>query len=451
MKDKVFIVWSGTSDVALDVKKILEEEYDYSCRIGGNSDNSSDFSSVGDVVIQQMKECNQAIIIFQNRADGSVSNNLFFELGYTLSMYGQKKIHCVKMQGDSIVLPSDFDNSFVEEIKCMGDAQEFPRGIVDYFIGRQKMSINEDKMFLINNRYMIHDKLESHYSESGSKCSDYELAQYILYYMQAAEMFGDVENVYNEIKDFKSKHTFKFSDELAIAVNLCISFFEMYLNIKENTGGGDVYLDKSDFWKFIKDGEHYLDILVSDKIGVFDEWAKVFITELLGFGYMLLGNNESFAQNLRTAAYQKCIEYSQKALENIVVLTETILSMDKDNHDEKGLIAVFKSYIFRNLYIAKGFLGEEDATDWLEKGLKTREALKNNYSRGSIDTQLYNKFCMEYYLLLISYLDEHEKDGSLDPFEVMMYKSEISEYLASVKKSDNETAFLHQIQHWCEK
>lgn len=58
---------------------------------------------------------------------------------------------------------------------------------------------------------------------------------------------------------------------------------------------------------------------------------------------------------------------------------------------------------------------------------------------------------MEYYLLLISYLDAHEKDGTLGQFEVLMYKGEISDYLASARKSDNETAYLHQIQHWCEK
>ena len=104
MKDKIFIAWSGSNGEALKVKSILESKFNYVCCIGGNADNSSRYSSVGDTVIQQIKECNQAIrgrhgdqqikecnqaiVIFQNRADGAVSNNLFFELGYVLAMYG---------------------------------------------------------------------------------------------------------------------------------------------------------------------------------------------------------------------------------------------------------------------------------------------------------------------------------------------------------------------------
>ena len=91
MKDKVFIAWSGSNSVALKVKSILERKYNYGCSIGGNAENNSKFSSVGDTVIQQIKSCNQAIVIFQNRKDGKVSNNLFFELGYVMAMYGMKR------------------------------------------------------------------------------------------------------------------------------------------------------------------------------------------------------------------------------------------------------------------------------------------------------------------------------------------------------------------------
>ncbi len=163
MKDKVFIAWSGSNSIALEVKRLLEKDYNYVCSIGGNSDNSSKFSSVGDTVIQQIKSCNQAIVIFQNRKDGAVSNNLFFELGYVMAMYGMKKVHCVKRANEDVVLPSDFDNSFVEALDDRNDATSFAQEIVAYFIGRQKMSINENKMYLINNRYLIHDKIVSHY------------------------------------------------------------------------------------------------------------------------------------------------------------------------------------------------------------------------------------------------------------------------------------------------
>lgn len=138
MKDKVFIAWSGSNEIAFRVKSILEKKYNYVCSIGGNSDNNSKFSSVGDTVIQQIKSCNQAIVIFQNRRDGSVSNNLFFELGYVMAMYGMKKVHCVKRKNEEVILPSDFDNSFVETLNESGDDEAFAKNIVSYFISRQK-------------------------------------------------------------------------------------------------------------------------------------------------------------------------------------------------------------------------------------------------------------------------------------------------------------------------
>ena len=37
MKDKVFIAWSGSNSVAVKVKKILEDKYNYFCTIGGHN------------------------------------------------------------------------------------------------------------------------------------------------------------------------------------------------------------------------------------------------------------------------------------------------------------------------------------------------------------------------------------------------------------------------------
>ena len=180
MKDRVFIAWSGTSELALRVKHILENRCNYKCFIGGNGTNDSNFASVGDTVLQQIKSCNQAIIIFQKRGDGLISNNLFFELGYALASYGLTKVHCVKLANEDLMLPSDFDNSFVEPIDDT-DTDTLVEGIVNYFLARQKLSVNTNKMYLINNRYLIKEYIKRHFSEQGSKCSDYELVQYLLF------------------------------------------------------------------------------------------------------------------------------------------------------------------------------------------------------------------------------------------------------------------------------
>ena len=128
MKDKIFIIWSGSDRAAQLVKRTLEQEHKYICIVGGSFESSKQMLTVGDTVIRQMISCNQAIVIFQNRHDGRVSSNLYFELGFACSEYGLKKIHCVKRKGEAITLPSDFDNSFVEEIE--GDSDEaFAQGV----------------------------------------------------------------------------------------------------------------------------------------------------------------------------------------------------------------------------------------------------------------------------------------------------------------------------------
>ncbi len=445
MKDRVFIAWSGSNTIALQVKVLLEKKYNYVCSIGGNADNDSKFSSVGDTVIQQMKSCNQAIVIFQNRKDGAVSNNLFFELGYVISMYGMKKVHCVRRMQEDVILPSDFDNSFVEAIDDKNDDELFAQAIVDYFIGRQKMSINENKMYLINNRYLIHDKIVSHYSDAGSKCSDYELAQYILFYMQAAHMFGDEKKTLEEISHFKQLHNYEFSGELSLAINICLSFLTMVTNIQYNETKNEVFIDQNVFWKFKNEYTNYVDAIVDDDMGVFDEWARVFIHEHLNFAYMLFAQNDSVSEDMVKAMYTKSKEYGLKTISYIEELEKIAPCIE--NNDEMGLVSLLKAYVYRNLFVSKSFLNEDDALDWLKKTFRERTSLKNNFGSGTIDTQLYNNFCMEYYLSLVNLL---QTDDSIDPFEVQMYKAEMSEYIKSVIANNHENMYLKQMSHWCE-
>ena len=134
-----------------------------------------------------------------------------------------------------------------------------------------------------------------------------------------------------------------------------------------------------------------------------------------------------------------------KSIESINTLVERTPSVE--NNDLVGLISLFKAYVYRNLFLSKQFLGESDAYEWLKKTFDERTSLKNNFGRGTIDTQLYNNFCLEYYLSLINYLST---TPDIDEFEKYMYKNEMTEYLISVKKETNENAYLKQIANWCD-
>lgn len=147
MKDKIFLIWSGSNTVALKVKKILETEHNYLCYVGGSHENNSQMFSVGDTVVKEMNTCNQSIVLFQNKINGNVSNNLFFELGYVSAKYGMKKVHCVKRKDDAITLPSDFDNSFVEGLE--GDDDQYARNIVEYLDYVDKSDIIDKSNFSV--------------------------------------------------------------------------------------------------------------------------------------------------------------------------------------------------------------------------------------------------------------------------------------------------------------
>ena len=441
MKDNIFIVWSGSNEIALKIKKILETK-NYKCTIGGNADNNSQFSSVGDTVIQQIKACNQAIVVVQNRADGKVSNNLFFELGYVLASYGQTKVHCVKRSNEQVVLPSYFDNSFVESIPCDGSDEQFVNGIINYFIDRQKMSININKMILINNRYKIHDYIQRHFSEQGSKCSDYELAQYILFYLQAGHMFGDGEKIRKEMKQFKDRFHSYFSDELSLAVNICIAFFDMILNIKSREDG-EFYIERSTFRQFRDRYLEYREEIIDDDMGTFDEWAKVFLSEHLTYAYSLYSccpdlSEENSKKNMEKSKYWAEVAFQDlKLLENSAPV--------RDNNDHKGILSLFYAYVYRNLFLSCKKLGDKKGElEWLIKTKKERTMLKTNFEVGSIDSQLYDNFSMEYYLTLIEYLS-YAEELELDEDDIEDYRDEIKTYLKETKRQSEHSKYVERI------
>ena len=440
MKDKVFLIWSGTSEIAIKVKGILEAQYNYVCYVGGNSDNNSTFASIGDTVIKQMKICNQAIVLFQNRDDGTISHNLFFELGYVSASYGMKKVHCVRRESDVITLPSDFDNAFVEPLSSPSD-DEYAQHIIDYFIKRQKMSIDANKMRLINDRYVIRDMLQAHYSDSGSRCSDYELAQYVMFYMQGAVLFQDESNILDELRDFKRDNHSEFSKELMQAVNLSIAFLELQVNLQNE--GEVVYITDEVFRHYYNVCNDMLAEIDDDDSGTFDEWAKVFLAENLAYAAALYAVNPAQTENRQHFLCEKTIEYGNECVKRIERLEE--IAPIAENNDNMGLVLLFKGYIFRHMFTAYRILGDSaEAEKWLEASLRERKTLLRNYDDNSIDSKLYSSFKMEYYLNLMEYLECCDKD-SLDEFTYMMYLDEVDDYISYYSATDKVNAYFKKI------
>ena len=439
MKDRVFIAWSGTSTIALKVKQILENRCNYKCFIGGNGTNDSKFASVGDTVLQQIKSCNQAIVIFQKRKDGQISNNLFFELGYALASYGQTKVHCVKHFNEELSLPSDFDNAFVESIDGSSD-EIFVNGIVDYFLARQKLSVNTNKMYLINNRYLIKDFIKRHFSEQGSKCSDYELAQYLLFYTQAAQMFDDVNAVRNELLTFKQSYQYNFSTELTISVDICLTFFDLYSGIKIDNN--TAYIDKSTYRKVKEKFENIELDIVDDNTGIFDEWAQVFICDYMVFATDLFLGNSELTEERKKRIATKTIELADECIARIERLQAVAPIIE--NNDHIGILSLFKSYIYEHKFIAYDSLGEKAAVEWLMRTKREKSSLRKHFDYGTIDSHLSENLDMEYNLTLIKYLS-YSDQLNLDEEEIEECVEEIGDFLEKTQNRTSTNKFMEKI------
>ena len=441
MKDKIFIIWSGNNRAANIVKRILEQEYKYICIVGGSFDSDKQALTVGDTIIRQMKSCNQAIVIFQNRTDGQVSNNLFFELGFAVASYGHKKIHSVKHAGETIQLPSDFDNSFVEGLPAPDD-EEFAKNIVKYFMSRQKLSVDTNKMDLVNNRHTMHDLIQAHFSDFGSMCSDYELAQYVLFYMQAAVMFQDEAKVLEELRDLKRWYHSEFSEELNEAVNISIALLEIQVGLKVD--GETVYIDDAAFRKYFNASKDILSEIKDDDSGTYDEWAKVMASENLAYACSLYAQNPNLRPEMKTQLWKRTVNYGKACVDYIEVLENS--TPCKENNDNIGMISMFKAYIYRHLFNASKEVCPEEAGEWIKKALHERHSLLRNFDNRAVDSKIYTNFEMEYYLSLVEYLDYFNKDD-IDPFDYAMYLSDIDSYLAKLSKDDTTHAYMKKISN----
>lgn len=454
MKDKIFIAWNGDMTVAKKVKSILEGN-DYRCYIGGNEQNDSRNASVGDTVITQLKECNQAIIIFQNveRPNGlQISHNVFFELGYAFALYGVAKVHCVKKKSETIELPSDFDNSFVEGLDDKTQ-DTFAEEICHYFLNRQKMTLTVNKFELINNRYEIHEMLNKHYSDDGSKCSDYELAQYVLFYMLASQMFHDADRILDELEKFKILHFSSFSKELSLSLEFSIALLSMVVSIVNENG--KIYISYDVYSSFENTSSHVISCTREDDVGDFYVWINMFVYEAWNYASFLISQNPSEVNEDERLEYLALsVQNGKKALEYADFLEAT--DIVKNNHDADGVLALIRSWVSRNLFLAysDSEFTERNGIDtsveqcdyvwWLEQAKNLRFDMMNSY-KGALDTKLYDHFRIEYYLTICEYL---KCAGSkLDATRRKRYKYGVETFLKEIRQQQrDDNVYIDKIE-----
>ncbi len=205
MKGKVFIAWSAINEhtnkneLAIAVREKLEQ-YDYIGIVGGQSRTDSGLH-VGEAVIKELDQCNQDIFIMQKKENGVLSNNLMFELGYALSRFNSNKIHVfyIDIAPEDQTIPSDIKGIWANYMTS-ARSEDMATEIVEEFISNQKNIIPHNKMALVDSYYSIKEKISEYPYSPGY--SEYEFAQFILFFSQSGYMFRNERESINILKNF---------------------------------------------------------------------------------------------------------------------------------------------------------------------------------------------------------------------------------------------------------
>ncbi len=468
MKDKVFIAWSGSNSVARKVRDILRF-HGYEGIVGGNDNNGSTHFTIGEVVISQIKSCNQAILILQKKGgEEIVSSNLFFEMGYVFSRYGAQKVHAVKQKNEVLNIPTDIENFFIEPVcdfieidgENIFNEDIFAKGIVDYFLKRQQLTIGGSKMELISD----YNKL-LRFIQGKDKCSTYELAQYVLYFMQSAYLFDEVDEALKELDQMCCHLGGVVQNELAVAVDICRAYFGLVNNIKVVENTDKLFMDATAYYDYEETVDNLLleivDLIennkrIKDEYGniennleeyIFGSLAKLFLCEHMTYACVLCTENPQESVENKNVVYDTLLKYAKAALDEI-----TLLSNNKNFWcDRKGLFSLCTAYITRNKFFAyRGMEQNPENISEAEKALaesyRCRMDLLEQYKNKVLDSKLYSYFHMEQHLLLV---DRVKYFRSLSPTK---YRDRINkdlyrivEYAKELQKEQSQTRYNKKI------
>ena len=439
---KIFIAWSGNNDIAVEVAKIISAKNSaYECVVGGNHQGQSDLF-VGGTILQQMKQCDQAILLIQKKGEsGRISSNLMFEWGFLLAKLDVKKIHnfFIDISEDDKAIPSDLRGVWATYLRTSDHSrEEIVEIITREFFQAQRNIISGNKMRIIMDWFRVKDLIQRHATDPV--CSDYEMAQYLICYTYSASLFPDIraeaEMDLRRLADSLRGHS-GTGEELLLSIKGARN--SMKLNTKIKSKGSNVYLEFDDFFEL---EEIFLNV-VDGASGLKEDevkwWILAITKNLLAYEYLLiLDNPELEAADLRRYV-KKLIRISE---ETVVYCNKLQEANERDN---RQLCELFRAYMFRGMYYGLEKLNETDRREgvvrseeeqrerqekivlYLNRSFDERKALFFHYQGESVSGWFFDNLESEYYLAMAELLryetDESAADSMRDKIDRYVKKS----------------------------
>ncbi len=401
MKGIVFIGWSGDTKIANDIKNTLEDkEHDYRCIVGGETRVDGKAAPqaktlyLGQLILDEIDKCNQAIFILKKKDDGSISHSALFELGYALSRLKPNKIHVfyidIPENDDSI--PTDLKGIYAKHIDTTPDEQ-IDDQVVTCFIENQRNIVDTNKMDIINSYYEERHLFDKY--EEMPFCSEYELAQHVLIFSQAAYMLNDINEGSNCLT--RLANGIKLIPELELAIQYAQCYLSIFKSV--NSDENIIFLNKVDFISKKRTLINVLNAIEEWGDNDFKIWFKILVIESLNYIHILCSSCPDVTDSDRESYLKKSIEYANECLK--------LIELVSDKESDLQFACVYKAYMYRNLFTAKRALNSSDVEVYkdLIRSFKEREKLLEYYKIKSISSRIYENFEMEYYLAISELLD----------------------------------------------
>ena len=419
---KVFIAWSGNSNLAtMLAKKINRTNSSYECVIGGNAQGNQSIY-IGETIIRQMHQCDQAIVLIQKKKTGVISPNLIFEWGFLLSRLHSRKIHgyFIDMDQNDAEIPSDLQGIWADKFidSKSKSIEKIAEEITADFFTKQRFAIEGNKMGIILDWDRTRRLICNHSREPV--CSDCEIAQYALLYAYTGKIittvFESVKNDLISLQNEMSKTT--LNSELEIILKGAISTLNFLSKIKVNVlenGREALYLEADDYNDYFETIEHVLDKVRSIDNREIALLYKILLENLVVFMNLLMISNPN--ENDISYYIDTMLDYC----DSIIHDCQSFICFNEPNN--KQLVWLMLSYTYRSIYC--GYCAQDnylnlDTPDLLEqqklkkveslrKSLIYRRELYTYYKGENINGEFFDMIEMEYFLALAEYY-KYEED-----------------------------------------
>lgn len=452
---KVFIAWSGNFDIAAKLKDYIDDYPGYEAIVGGNLHTLNTFF-VGGTIIEQMKQCDQAILLIQkNEAHGGLSANVMFEWGYLLAKLNANKIHNYFINKPEI--PSDLHGVWAHDISTDGlSVDEIVQILGTKFFGSQRNSLNKNKMRIIMDRDETRNIINKH--SENPVCSNYEMAQYMLCYIFSANIYADTrDEALKDVEQFYSRmgENALQSDELRLSVKCAIISIAFFKKIKYV--GDEQFIDKDDFYPIRESYEELQDQISDMEESEVKKMLLVSVGDFIAYLYLLMINGNEIDNNKKLSYCKRLYDLSEKTAESCNELENSAPKLNAQ------LCRLIRAYMYRDMFCAldcvdkikgSGEVRNEEEQERLVKikenlfkSLEERKKLYNEYSVGNVNAMFFNTIEMEYYLALAEYR-LYEDDYRLRE----KYKEKLERYVKNTDKiAAQKRVFSEKIRGYISK